>query len=642
VDIKALQEVALGRIKWKAETSAEDFRNRFIVDPWNGKYHYFSGDWLPEASIYDPVPADVPKIPQKGMKNIIDFSDSHWKLSKKTFVQSTYDPSQPVYSAELIMTRRNFLEKNTEAERKQIFCRIAPQPLEASRLHPSVAATCLIWPAIIHRLEAYFIAIEATEKIGLHGIPVGIALEAFTKSGDIDEQEQIHASKVLSMGKNYERLEFIGDSLLKMMSTITVFCRTKCDEEGMHCRRMEILCNRRLFDVSTSSDFELFRYIRSLGFSRTTWYPELVLIKGRGAKKPPQKVVHEATHDLGPKTIADVSEACIGAAVVASRNWPNKFDLGIQAITKLVQSDDHAINSWDEIRSIYSPEDWQLQMTDPVANDLAGKVQKQTGYRFRYPRLLRSAFTHSSDMNSLVPDLQRLEFLGDACLDWVCIDWLFCNNPDRNPQWLTEHKMAMVSNKFLAALAVVLSFDKFFFANTTKLLADITRYAEQVREAYPLAKAAGRRDFWTDFDHPPKALSDLVESYIGAILVDSDWDYSQVENFFADHVLWFFENINDYDTFANRHPTSYIHKKLTDEYKCMDFTILSSDPKPGEIETNITAGVVVHGKVMASSKGTSSRYAKVRASQQALQLLNGVGLEEFREKWQCDCRRKGD
>ena len=46
-----------------------------------------------------------------------------------------------------------------------------------------------------------------------------------------------------------------------------------------------------------------------------------------------------------------------------------------------------------------------------------------------------------------------------------------------------------------------------------------------------------------------------MESYIGAVFVDSEFDYKQVERFFERQIRWFFEDMSVYDTFANNHPT---------------------------------------------------------------------------------------
>ena len=643
VDYEALRDATGNRKKWSPGSSTIEWCNKFLVDPLSGKYHYFTEDVVNGASAFDPEPAEF--LPNEGKKakatSVIYFTDSHWSVKQKDYLAKQWDRSQPVFRAELQTVRRNFLDRPTEQERARYMCWIAPEPLEIARIAPDMARTVLAWPSIIHRLESYMIVLEAFDKMGIPGMPPELALEAFTKDDNTDDQEQqVHSGKCRGMGKNYERLEFIGDSLLKMTTTITVFCRTTCDEEGMHCRRMELLCNRRLFTVATES-LGLERYIRSTGFNRDTWYPEnIVLLSGRGAKGQPAK--HAArTHGLGMKTIADVCEASIGAAVMASKDLPipDRFELGIRTITRLVEGEDHDVRSWSDLRTMYTPVGWELQTDDPIANNLAVQISERVGYSFKHPRLVRSAFTHSSDITAKVPDLQRLEFLGDAVLDWVCIWWLFDSNPDKNPQWLTEHKMAMVSNMFLAALAVKLDFDKFIIQRTTKLTAAISEYSTKVRDFLNLPNCP--KDFWTRIkgDKPPKALSDLVESTLGAMLIDSDFDYATIEQFFERHVEPFFEDISLYDGFASMQPTSYIHKKLIREYGCCNFKMRSTEPQEGALDIIVDAGLLVHGKCIAKSSGQSKRYAMLRASQKAIEELKGMPRAMFRERYGCDCSK---
>jgi len=47
----------------------------------------------------------------------------------------------------------------------------------------------------------------------------------------------------------------------------------------------------------------------------------------------------------------------------------------------------------------------------------------------------------------------------------------------------------------------------------------------------------------------------MVEAYLGAIFVDSEFEFSVVEDFFSRHLRRYFEDMNIYDTFANKHPT---------------------------------------------------------------------------------------
>jgi endoribonuclease Dicer len=51
----------------------------------------------------------------------------------------------------------------------------------------------------------------------------------------------------------------------------------------------------------------------------------------------------------------------------------------------------------------------------------------------------------------------------------------------------------------------------------------------------------------------------MLEAYLGAIFVDSGFDFTMIEAFFEKHILSFFHDMSIYDTFANRHPTVKTH-----------------------------------------------------------------------------------
>ncbi len=142
--------------------------------------------------------------------------------------------------------------------------------LTRPQLPISVATMGYLLPAIISRLEAYLIALEACDLLGLSVKP-GLALEALTKDSDNTEEhksEQIHVQR--GMGKNYERLEFIGDCFLKMATSITLFSTAPDnDEYEYHVRRMLMICNKNL--LGTALKLKLYEYIRTVSFSR--WVP---------------------------------------------------------------------------------------------------------------------------------------------------------------------------------------------------------------------------------------------------------------------------------------------------------------------------------------------------------------------------------
>ena len=114
--------------------------------------------------------------------------------------------------------------------------------------------------------------------------------------------------------------------------------------------------------------------------------------------------------------------------------------------------------------------------------------------------------------------------------------------------------MAMVSNRFLGALCVKLGFHKHLRCNSPPVALQIRDYINDLEEA-EAATFDASPDYWMAVKAPPKALPDVVEAYLGALFVDSEYDYSQIERFFAAHIQPFFEDMSIYDTFANNHPT---------------------------------------------------------------------------------------
>lgn len=117
---------------------------------------------------------------------------------------------------------------------------------------------------------------EACEAFGLT-IRLDLALEAFTKDSDNTEEhraEQIQVQR--GMGRNYERLEFIGDCFLKMATSISIFSKSPEDNEfEFHVKRMVLICNKNLLETALRT--RLYESIRSMGFSRSASLHEWLL-----------------------------------------------------------------------------------------------------------------------------------------------------------------------------------------------------------------------------------------------------------------------------------------------------------------------------------------------------------------------------
>ncbi|KAG9246054.1 ribonuclease III domain-containing protein [Calycina marina] len=625
---------------WKNQPDSF-FEDKFLVDPYDGSRKLWTVGVDHGKTPLEPVPPG--SAPRKGNRrnndNILEYSCSLWAAARS---RRSFNEVQPVVKAKLIPLRRNLLDEfdiqKSECDQSYVII----EPLRVSPLPTAIVAMAYTFPAVIHRLESYLIALDGCAVLKLD-IKPDLALEAFTKDfEDFEEHGQEQVTFQRGMGRNYERLEFYGDAFLKMATSISLYgTLPENNEYAYHVDRMLLICNKNL--RNNSVDLKLYEYIRSKGFSRRAWYPAgIVLKKG---KKTTDSGLH--SHRLGDKTIADVSEAIIGAALLST----NTMDNAVRAVTELVASKNHEARSYSDYYKLYKKPVYQTAPATEAHKWLAQEVEKKHSYHFNYPRLLRSAFLHPSYPFAYekIPSYQRLEFLGDALYDMVCIDFLFHSFPDKDPQWLTEHKMAMVSNQFLGALCVHLNFQTHILNFNSTYQAQITNYVTDIKEARRQAEEEAVRagklitdclpDYWTSIKQPPKCLPDMVEAFIGALFVDSEYDYSQVQRFFDEHVKWYFRDMSVYDSFANKHPTTFLTKFLQVQMGCMDWNMHCQEKKSIDgSKPEVVCVVMIHSKVVSDHTAESTRYAKVNAAKKAVELLKGLPLPEFREKYNCDCR----
>jgi ribonuclease-3 len=87
------------------------------------------------------------------------------------------------------------------------------------------------------------------------------------------------------------------------------------------------------------------------------------------------------------------------------------------------------------------------------------ELQTIIGYTFVDQDLLCQALTHksfSNEQSEFVLHNERLEFLGDAVLELVVSDWVFCHYPDIPEGGLTRIRAEVVSEKGLSGIARLL------------------------------------------------------------------------------------------------------------------------------------------------------------------------------------------
>ncbi len=92
-----------------------------------------------------------------------------------------------------------------------------------------------------------------------------------------------------------------------------------------------------------------------------------------------------------------------------------------------------------------------------MEHPLPHPLEQTLHYRFHQPALLQQALTHSSYVNENrdagLQDNERLEYLGDAVLDFVVAEWLFREFPTLAEGDMTNLRARLVREDTLARLA---------------------------------------------------------------------------------------------------------------------------------------------------------------------------------------------
>ena len=150
-------------------------------------------------------------------------------------------------------------------------------------------------------------------------------------------------------------------------------------------------------------------------------------------------------------------------------------------------------------------------------------------YSFRVNNLLVESVTHASYKEPSVSGCyQRLEFLGDAVLDYLITLYFYKTYPGLSPGLLTDLRSAAVNNDCYAQAAVRCNLHQQFRHASSVLQNQITDFATLISST-----SASEDHFfgWTNTEVAvPKVLGDLIESIAGAILVDSEFNTQLVWN----------------------------------------------------------------------------------------------------------------
>ena len=221
-------------------------------------------------------------------------------------------------------------------------------------------------------------------------------------------------------------------------------------------------------------------------------------------------------------------------------------------------------------------------------------LEDRLGYRFADESLLWTALTHRShshEQEQPSVNYERLEFLGDALLGFLCSDWLFRADSDAPEGVLTRRRQSVVQTNTLAQVARELG----------------------LGDAFRL----GRGEERTGGREKPSLLADTFEAVLGAIYLDGGLRPARefVERHLADALAQAGETREAVDDFKTRlQERIQASLRRTPRYRIVKTT---GPPHALHFDVEVLAG----GEVLAHGSGSNRKRAEQDAARRALALL---------------------
>ena len=217
---------------------------------------------------------------------------------------------------------------------------------------------------------------------------------------------------------------------------------------------------------------------------------------------------------------------------------------------------------------------------------LLDQFEKKINYKFNNQSLLIEALTHSSSSISICQNYERLEFLGDRVLGLILAEYFFKLFPEVNEGCLNDYYQKYANQDFLAECAQNLNISDFI----------------QTQKGDNLY-------------NNKSILSDVVESLIGAIYIDSN--INECRDFIEKKIL----NMVSKSSPPLRHSKSLLQELCLKKYK--ELPKYSMINKSGPDHNPVfTVSVSINEDNVKLGEGSSLRIAEEIAASKLLEFLN--------------------
>ncbi|KAK0417580.1 hypothetical protein QR680_013094 [Steinernema hermaphroditum] len=334
---------------------------------------------------------------------------------------------------------------------------------------------------------------------------------------------------------------------------------------------------------------------------------------------------------ISDKAIADSVEALIGAHLLelgptAALRFMSWF--GLRVIVDEPVSDEPLLRFLD---TPDNPHRSSQELCNYMERFQLSHVEETIGYTFREKAYLLQAFTHASySKNRVTGCYQRLEFLGDAVLDYMITRYLYQHKFCYSPGVLTDLRSALVNNTIFASLAVKYNFHKHFVALCPGLHHMIEKFVKLCKnqqlsvanfnsEMYMVTEEEIDEGEEEDIE-VPKALGDIFESLAGAVYLDSGRRLDVVWRVFYNLMH---EPITEC---CNNPPKSPIRELLELQPEKARFSRMEKIGATGKIRVTVD----IQNKCRFTGMGRNYRIAKSTAAKRALRYLRSLQREKER------------
>lgn len=426
--------------------------------------------------------------------------------------------------------RMDFLHKVSEHNQKpgsrKYEALLKPEDCEIDKLPIPYAYFAAIVPSVLHRVGVRLVAAHLCNTL--------LAAAVFK---NLDLVVTAITTSAAQEPTNYQRQEFLGDSVLKFLTSVTLASEHLRWPEGHLSRAKDhIVSNASLARAALAAG--LGSFIVTEPFTGSKWRPIYVADQLENSTGQPRQ--------LSTKTLADVVEALIGATFLDGDFTKVKVMLKVflPKVSWSVLED-----SSEVLHSAHQATDTSIIYPSHFA-----QLEQLVGYTFILKSLPLESLTDSSYMGSNVTtSYERLEFLGDVCLDIIVATTSFNHEPPIATHGLHLIRSAVVNANFLAFLCLALStsvprtnittgskrndvrfwetstpihiwnFLRHASATIRKAQQDIIKRYESLKSPILECLQVGSHIPWALLARldAPKFFSDIIESLIGAIYIDS-------------------------------------------------------------------------------------------------------------------------